>query len=456
VDEGALEIAGVRWWLGPGGSPESLAPLLARLPAALGGEALALKRGRRKELYRWIGPAPGHDLLVKVSRYERGAGWLRSLRGSKARRELAIARGLAARGLATPLPLAAGELRRRGRLRACYLVVARLDGAVDLAALWRDAALAPRERRELASALGTLAQRLHAAGLHQPDFAPNNFLVLRAGAPELLPVDFERARLCRVLPRAARARMLATLGAHLAQASAAARWRFLRAYAGSGPGSARDWWRRVARAAPGVAAAEWKHLRRTSTRDGRSFCAVTWGGWRGWARRDPGLDALARANAGLAAGGPGRRAAGAKARAELLCWRGPDPGGPRARAAWAAAQLLWTRGRLAPEPLALVRGAGEARLWWRPEPGARSLAELAGQTAERAAALRAASVLLARLLGLGRVSPRGLSPGSLLLAPLPGGRFSAQLLDPEAFRPGTPAPGSPRRGARELLAAALS
>jgi hypothetical protein len=200
-----------------------------------------------------------------------------------------------------------------------------------------------------------------------------------------------------------------------------------------------------------VAAAEWEHLRRTSTRGGRRFTRVAWDGWRGWARRDAApFEALAFANAGL---GPADRRTSpprAQASGELLSWRAPDPGPARARTDWALAQLLFTRGRLAPEPLALLRRDGEARLWWRPEPGARTLAEIAERAdpsfAEHAAARRAACVLVKRLLALGRLSPDRLQPGSLLLVPRAGQRFTAQLLDPAAFRPGAGAPGSGRRG----------
>ena len=418
---GILEVGGVRWWLGPGRAAGEAGPVLARaLEALAGGGARNLRTGRRKELYALALGAPGEpDHLLKVSRY-RGR-----LRGSKARHELRTARALAGRGVATPVPLAAGERRRAGLLRACYLLVPLLPGAVDLAAHWRRGVLAPAERRALARGFGALARRLHDAGLRQDDFAPNNFLVRPGDPPALLAIDFERARLGRrPASRRARVAMLAKLERRVGvAASASDRLRFLRAYAGDA-GAARLWWSRLAAAAPGRARRDLEHWLRTATRDGRRFVRVAHGRWQGFARREADLAVLAGEAERLLAGarGPGvHEAPGA------WCVVHGARGRRAAARLWARAQLLFDGRGLAPRPLALLADPRATLLFLERDPAARSAAPGSWEGP-------AARCLRARLAAIGELDPN-LPAEALAFVPGPGGRPRALLLDPARWQP---------------------
>ena len=186
-----------------GGSADALrAPLAASLEAVASGAARNRKRGRRKELYL-LAPAPGAEPshLLKVNHYEAGAGLRRRLFGSKARRELRLAERAAKRGIATPLPLAAGERREGKRVAACYLLVPFVAGARDLRHVLAER-LAAGERRALARAFGAFVRRVHDAGIDQDDLQPNNFLLGPRGAEDLYLIDFERLTIRRrIAPR---------------------------------------------------------------------------------------------------------------------------------------------------------------------------------------------------------------------------------------------------------------
>ena len=97
----ACEIGSVRWWLGPGIPLARAKPVLADALRQLEGGAVNLRHGRRKELYRLALADESREFLLKLNRYERGAGRLQRLRRSKARREMAVATALHDRGIAT-------------------------------------------------------------------------------------------------------------------------------------------------------------------------------------------------------------------------------------------------------------------------------------------------------------------------------------------------------------------
>jgi len=415
---GILEVEGVHWWLGPGFTPGEAGPALARaLEALAGGRARNLRTGRRKELYALaLGSSGEPDHLLKVNLYRR------RLRGSKARHELRTAVALAGRGVATPLPVAAGERRRGGLLRACYLLVPLVPGAADLAARWRGGVPAPAERRALACGFGALARRLHDAGLRQDDFAPNNFLVRPGDPPALLAIDFERARLGRrPASRRRRLAMLAKLERRVGTAASASdRLRFLHAYAGDAAG-ARLWWRRLEAAAPARARRDLAHWLHRATRDGRRFTRVARPGWWGFARRDADLEALAGAAQRVLADAGGR---GLREVPGAWC---VVQGALRRRAAarlWARAQLLFDGRGLAPRPLALLADGRATLLFLERDPAAAP-----GSWEEPAA-----RCLRARLRAIGELDAP-LPAEALALAPGPGGRVRALLLDPSRWRP---------------------
>jgi hypothetical protein len=443
----SCEIGEIRWRLGPGITPARARPVLERALRQLEDGAVNLKSGRRKELYRLAIEREAPDYLLKINRYERGVGCLRRLRRGKARRELAVAEALQARGIDTPLPFAAGEARAGGSLTCCYLLIPVLDGAHDFLELWSRTRISRAERASWATALGQLSRRLHDAGLLQEDFAPNNFLLQRGDPPRILPIDFERARIRRALGPGDRRLMLARLDRHLAGASAANRMRFLRAYADGDRSAARRWWRRLPPASARLAALDLARLRRTSTADGRRFRNAAWGGWSGWVVREAPELALAESRTAGPDSADPPETQSILVEPDGLLWRGSGPASRRrARNLWATAHMLWARGGLVPRPIACLTRGGEMRLWLARDPTSRTLLE----SCDSPEARRAAIVLVDRLLALGRLDP-WLSTRKIALARRPDGGMSAQLLDPAAFRAARPVRRKRRERARQLV-----
>ena len=390
-----FQAAGVRWSLAPGETVALWRDRLTRAVARIeSGEARNEKSGRRKELYRvaLTGDAPDH--LVKVNRYPRWAGWRRRLAGSKAARELERAQRVAALGIPTPVPSAAGERVARGRLVACYLVVPIVPGAVDLREVWR-AGPARATRIDLARRLGGLVRDIHAAGIDQDDLAPNNFLVTADG--ELQMIDFERARLGAEVSIAARNRALAKLDRELAGARLGDRARFVRAYVGT---PTEDWkrlWRALEREAGALAARDVERLVRVTGQPGRRFRALRHDGWRGSGRAELDPGALGAALDALLASDPVRAGDAFSVRAAGDWWAIDRPVDARAaRVELATAEMLARRALLAPRPLArLSRGRRSLSIFQGSPPGAGT------PPASPAAALASVTVLLDRLLALG-------------------------------------------------------
>ncbi len=307
----------------------------------------ALKRGRRKSLFAL--EHAGRAYLVKVNDYPRG--WRAWVRRSKARREWERADAALARGIDTPRPAAIGEERgRTGDLRRCLLAVARVDGARDLAACWAETPPPWPERVRLARGLGELAAAMHAAGLHQRDFAPNNVLVVPGASGErLLPIDFERVELGGpVSPRDA-AIALAKLYRYRFDASRGLWWRLLLAYCGGDRAAARAMARRVAAELPAMFRRDLSHMRRTAGRDNRRFRVLPAGG--GWAHRAIDDAALRDALGGADDGAWWRTAVAAASARDAL-------------ATWAAAQTLAQRSGLIARPVAMVSAAFGRRDGW--------------------------------------------------------------------------------------------
>lgn len=421
-----------RWRAAPGVEPAQLEARLAAVRVALAARPAPIRAGRRKTMYALAlaGGAPDHLLKVESCA---GRPLGRRLGRGAAALELARAAACAARGIATPLPLAAGSVRRRGVLEATLLLVPIVPGAADLAGLWGGGRAPRARRRAAASALGTFVRALHDAGVDQDDLAPNNFLWRDEPEPRVLAIDFERVRIVRRLADARRARSLARLDRHLAGASASDRLRFARAY---GCDDGRAWWRAVAAAHGPLARRDFAHLLRTGTRASRRFAPVAAPGVGGWTRRAGPLDeALAAPDT----------PDGMRPRLWLTTLGMLDP---RACArTWAAALVLAQRGAM-PPPIALLVRADGCFLVAEREAGARTLASVAPHEA------RAPLIgLLDRLLAFG-FEPDALARGSLLLAPRPGGGMRAELLDPRGLRPGrvSSPPGGARGWAARVIA----
>jgi len=446
ADRIRIELDGVCWWLARGADRESTRELLrSALQALWSGAARNLKTGRRKQLYPLDLRGGNPDHLLKVNDYGSLAGLRRALRGSKARHELVMAEQVAARGIPTPVPLAAGERRSGGRLRTCYLLMPILEDCVDLRRLWTDETLSPRERHALTTALGALSRRVHDAGIFQEDFAPNNFLARRSLSPELFIIDFERARLRTGNDEAARCFMLAKLDREFAGTPMGDRMRYLRAYSNGDPAEARRWWRRVRDYAPALARRDFARIARMTTRAGRRFRPLAHGAWRGYARA--GID-HARLRVALPNERPRAGAGSIEAVEDLWRIHYTDLRRSEGRRIWAMANFLWTRGGLCPRPLGTWSRGDETILLLERRPGARPL----GQCADHRRAEAAVRILLDRIRALAEIREPP-PPEGLLVESQEGLAPRASLAAPHGVRPAGTAGGArgqsgfPRPGA---------
>jgi len=430
----ARELAEARWYPRPGVERAALAGLLERAEAALESGAVERRSSRRKRLHALGLESSAPDHLLKTNDY-RGIPWPRRLRRSKSRAELTRALAVAARGVPTPLPLAAGELRRHGLLERCFLLMPLVPGAVDLEQLHACPGGEPRARRALASELGALARRMHDAGVFQEDFAPNNFLWRAMPTPTLWAIDFERTRLRAPLSHADRRFLLAKLDRRLADASAAARMRFLRAYSAGDRAAARGWWRELEAQAPRLARRDCARLERTATRASRRFAPFERGDWQGWVRRDADPAALVAlcesAREGRAPDGYLVRPLGALS-------------GRQAARAWALAQLLFQRAGASPRPLALLRTRAAAAIAFERPPGCEPL----DTVADRRPLEARLALALDRLLVLG-ARAESLTADRLAVAPRGRGVW---LLDPLVLEPERPPAPDLHRLARACAA----
>lgn len=414
--KGPFERLGIRWWIAEGQEVARVLNLARDAVAQVRSGALAnQKDGRRKELYDFAGE-DGALYLLKSTRYAGAARWRRRLTGSKARQELRSAEAVAAREVPTPVPLAAGEELHRGRLVRCWNLIPRLPGVIDLRVGLREGGLDPAQRRRLAGPLGAFAAKIHAAGIDQDDFSPNNFLVRPGDPPELWMIDFERTRLGRALDPGRRAANLAKLARELTRSPRTERVRFLRGYA---PGRESEWWTRIDRAARERAAADRERLRRTCLGEGRRFARIQQDGVRGHRRGDdPGpplsqdLAAVARAP---------------EIRDGVLCVPLGSAGEP---VHWVSANLLFLR-ELAPRPVAYWQGSEGACLAYAAEAGLRL--EAAATTGEERGAVR---TLRRHLDAIGVCTEAGTRAGPLVFGQGPRGELRALCCDPRGFLPG--------------------
>ena len=444
-------LGGIRWWPARGQDPDALRAVVAAALAALAsGAAANQKRGRRKALYPLaLGAGGATTHLLKVNRYGVRDGLRRRVVASKARRELALAEAVAERGIATPVPLAAGELRSGGRVRACYLVVPFVAGAVDLRRRFAEP-LAPGERRAFASAFGRFARAVHAAGISQDDFQPNNFLVGPGGAGDLRLIDCERVTLRARVADDAVAWQLAKLERELPAASLADRARFVAAYAGAPGRTGRDarraLWRRVQTAQPELARHDAERIRRAIRSGGRRFAKLELAGWRGVGAEGVWRDAFA---AELARALELPPAPGALAGAGAAFALGLAPGVRAADERALAAAVLLARRGLAPPPCALLRRARGAVLVFAAPPTATLAVLSAGELRALAPALVA---LLARLAALGRLAPPSAADVG---RSAPGAPLALALLATSRLAPDGRASDPSRAAARALARGVL-
>jgi tRNA A-37 threonylcarbamoyl transferase component Bud32 len=440
-DATTLDRRGVQWWIAPGRNRDDCARALDAALEAVDGDQEPEVNGRRKTRYRLALDGGRPDHLLKVTHYDRGSAWSSRLRRSKARREFDVAHALSSRGIETPLPIAAGECRRRGFLQRSFLLLPFEAESVDLSDFERAAEVSPRQRNRVAAGLGDLARQLHDAGLLQPDFAPNNFLLRGHEPPEIVPIDFERAELVRGsggVDTRQRLDMLAKLERHLPRTTPACRMRFLAAYAGDSA-RARSLWRDVANAVPALVAHDVERMSRVASSDGRRFRSAEFEGWSGWARRDSerfdvACELLTREKTRSE---PPLRIE-SRGGAWALAYRERQE--PDAKTVWAIAQVLWNR-RLVPRPICALRRDRDFRIYFERDTEARP--------GSGAAARAAATVLVGRLLGLGSLSP-DFQRDSLHVRIASDGRPVAELIDVALFSTGGALPDRARSRARRL------
>jgi hypothetical protein len=418
-----LALGGVRWWAGPEIDTAQLRKLIAAADAALAAGARDQKRSRRKESFLLALEGAAPDYLLKVTHYESLKPW-RRLGRSKARAELQRATALAARGIPTPIPVAAGELRRAGLLDRCYELVRWLPDATDLLRLWTEERGNAASRRAWTVELGALVRRMHDTGVDQEDLAPNNFLWRDGEAPRLMAIDFERTRLRARVASRERVFALAKLDRHFSGACGSARMRFLLAYAHGRRDEARRWWRAIKACVPQLAQRDAAHWARTGIEAGRRFDGleldVAGVAWRGFQRCGAPVEAL---RAILQTGFVETSVQAA----ESCCVRRIEIADDRAMAiAWGIAQALYQR-RLMPEPLAILRSRDAAVLATAHSGDLVALAD--APATERRAAL---VVAIDRLLVFGMDAAR-LRPDVFRYSTR---RRKALLLDPSACVPG--------------------
>jgi tRNA A-37 threonylcarbamoyl transferase component Bud32 len=442
-----IEVGRVSWWLGRGVDPDAARGLLgAALDALHSGAVPNLKSGRRKQLYPLdLGGGGSPDHLLKVNDYRGGASLRRAIRGSKARHELEMAEKVAARGIPTPVPLAAGEQRSGGLLRTCYLLMPILPGVVDLRRVWWEEEQPPGARQALAVAFGALSRQVHDAGVFQDDFAPNNFLVQKGPPPRLFMIDFERAALRPESDEAARCFMLAKIDREFAGAPAGDRMRFLRAYSRGDRAEARRWWRRVEDFTPRLAHRDFARLKRNATRTGRRFRRVSHGAWRGYARIDSDQATLVGA---LPKTRDPEVPVGVDATGDL--WRvhysGLRPS--EARRIWVTANFLWARGGLCPRPLGeWCRGDRAVLLLER-----RDDVQPLDRSPDRSKGLAAVRVLLDRILAMAEIQEPP-PPEGLLIETQEGSALRASLAAPHAVQLTGKASARRRARSAELIRA---
>jgi hypothetical protein len=239
----------VQWMLRKDAPEPVRDDLLPRVSSPLFFEQTApAKAGASKSLWLAALPIGGEERSFIIKRYENKTlpDRLKTLiRPSKARQELEAACGVSQRGIPTPVPLAIGMRRRWGMTRESFVILEKMSDCQDLNRFFLAphapgaAARSASEKWAIIKALGDLARRVNESGIHQSDFALNNFLIERdvRGEAKLYLSDFEKIALKRSLSFHEEVTCLAKLNRVGREVSLADRMRFLKSYAGSQPRS---------------------------------------------------------------------------------------------------------------------------------------------------------------------------------------------------------------------------
>ncbi len=151
----------------------------------------------------------GARVFVKRYRYRRlRARWAGMFRGtlfgaSRARFEYEFLQEMRRRGVSAVEPLAYGEKRKRGFLRACFLITAAADETESIDSFLLAADGGAAERRALARRLGAQIRRMHDAGVVHGGLFGRNIMVGcegTMGSDEIAARDGQAWRFCLLDP----------------------------------------------------------------------------------------------------------------------------------------------------------------------------------------------------------------------------------------------------------------
>lgn len=191
------------------------------------------KKGRRKVFASLGTTTSGEEIYLKAFRLTGLSLKLKHLfLRSKALRELMIGLTALERRVPAIAPLAAGEKRRMGLIEECYILLKKMDGAVNLSDYLNREDIPQHQRSRVIEALGRLARKSHEGGIFQTDFSLNNFLLKDPHDPEpaIYIIDFERTYIHDYISEDMRNWTLAKLNRIGTNFGITDKLRFLRAY----------------------------------------------------------------------------------------------------------------------------------------------------------------------------------------------------------------------------------
>ncbi len=208
--------------------------------AGTNGQLLKISPGRSVSIVRipWEGQRTA--VCVKESRSYTWREALESLfRGPKSRRIWMAAHGLTVRGVSACELLAAGERKRLGFARQCFVIMKALDDCVNLDHYVQTRLTClegpdlVRFKRAMAGAVGRFFAQLHDKRIYHRDLKPTNIMVRERGQDDwhFILIDLDRVRFDRDVSFRRRARNLAQVASHFQhRLTTTDGWRCVRAY----------------------------------------------------------------------------------------------------------------------------------------------------------------------------------------------------------------------------------
>lgn len=163
---------------------------------------------KRRPHQLWAIPAPPElelpcpRIVVKRHGWRNPQHYLCSpLDRSKARKEYRTACHLLRHGLPTPIPLGAGERRRRGFVQASVYIMEAIPDYITLRDYFLSQPDGPEGLQEVTELAAAYVRCMHDSGLWHRDLYLANFLLTgRAGARRLYLVDLSRAHRESLMP----------------------------------------------------------------------------------------------------------------------------------------------------------------------------------------------------------------------------------------------------------------